>query len=83
LPYVQGNVEQKGYLRKMLCFGHEKACAAMCCTIGLVRAKAKIGTKNLAYKMRGSVSCVASTRVGVKNGRSKRPIMRRITKKRP
>jgi len=34
----------------------------MCCTIGLVRAKAKIGTKNLAYKMRGSVSRVASTR---------------------
>jgi hypothetical protein len=63
LLYVQGNVEQKGYLRKMLCFGHEKACAAMCCTIGLVRAKAKIGTKNLDYNMRRSVSCVASTRV--------------------
>jgi hypothetical protein len=46
----------------MLCFGHEKTRAAMCCTIGLVRAKAKIGTKNLAYNMRGSVSCVTSTR---------------------
>jgi len=34
----------------------------MCCTIGLVRAKAKIGRKNLDYNMRRSVNCVASTR---------------------